>query len=36
LGQRGLEVFHDFGGDDVGIEKIGAVFEATFFKISSA
>jgi hypothetical protein len=28
LGQSGLEVFDDFGGDDVGIGKIGAVFEA--------
>jgi hypothetical protein len=28
LGEGGLEVFDDFGGDDVGIGKVGAVFEA--------
>jgi hypothetical protein len=27
LGESGLEVFVDFGGDDVGIGKVGAVFE---------
>ena len=27
LGEGGLEVFDDFGGDDVGIGEIGAVFE---------
>jgi hypothetical protein len=27
LGEGRLEVFHDFGGDDVGIGKVGAVFE---------
>jgi hypothetical protein len=28
LGEGGLEVFDDVGGDDVGIEKIATVFEA--------
>jgi hypothetical protein len=28
LGEGGLEIFHDFGCDDVGIGKVGAVFEA--------
>jgi hypothetical protein len=28
LGEGGLEVFDDSGGDAVGIGKIGAVFEA--------
>ena len=32
LGKRGLEVFDDFGGDDVVIGKIGAVFEAFVFE----
>jgi hypothetical protein len=27
-----LEVFYDFGGDDVGIGKVGAVFEAFVFE----
>jgi len=29
LSQRSLEVFDDLGGDDVGIGKISAVFEAS-------
>jgi hypothetical protein len=32
LGQCGLEVFDDFGGDNVGVGEIGAVFEAFVFK----
>ena len=32
LNQGGLEVFYDFGGDDVGIREIGAVFEAFVFE----
>jgi len=28
LSEGGLEIFHDFGGDDVGIGKVGAVCEA--------
>jgi hypothetical protein len=28
LGEGGLEVFYDFGGDGVWAEKIAAVFEA--------
>jgi len=32
LGEGGLEVFDDFGGDDVGSGKIGAVFEAFVFE----
>jgi len=32
LSEGGLEVFDDFGGDDVGIGKVGAVFEAFVFK----
>ena len=31
LSECGLEVFDDFGGDDVGIGKIGAIFEALVF-----
>jgi hypothetical protein len=31
LGEGGLEVFNDFGGDDVGIGKVRAVFEAFNF-----
>jgi hypothetical protein len=25
FGEGGLEAFHDFGGDDVGIGKVGAL-----------
>jgi hypothetical protein len=32
LGEGGLQVFDDFGGDDVGIGEIGAVFEAFVFE----
>jgi hypothetical protein len=32
LGDGGLEVFDYLGGDDVGIGKIGAVFEAFVFE----
>jgi len=32
LGQRGLEIFDDFLGDDVGVREIGAVFEAFVFE----
>jgi hypothetical protein len=32
LGEGGLEVFDDFGGDDVRIGKVGAVFEAFVFE----
>jgi hypothetical protein len=32
LCEGGLEVFNDFGGDDVGIGKIGAAFEAFVFE----
>jgi hypothetical protein len=32
LSQGGLEVFYDFGGDDVGVGEIGAVFERFIFK----
>ena len=32
LGEGGLEVFDDFGGDDVWIGKVGAVFEAFVFQ----
>ena len=32
LCERGLEVFDDFGGDDVGIGKVGAVFERFIFQ----
>jgi hypothetical protein len=32
LGEGGLEVFDDFGDDDVGIRKVGAVFEAFVFE----
>jgi hypothetical protein len=32
LGKCGLKVFHDFLSDDVGIEEIGAVFEAFVFE----
>jgi hypothetical protein len=28
LGESSLEVFDDFGGDDVGIGEVRAVFEA--------
>jgi hypothetical protein len=28
LGESGLEVFDDFGGNDIGIRQVGAVFEA--------
>jgi hypothetical protein len=27
-----LEIFNDLGGDDVGIGKVGAVFEAFVFE----
>ena len=27
LGESSLEVFYDLGGDDVGIRKVGTVFE---------
>ena len=27
LGEGGLEVFDDFGGDDVGLGKVGAVIK---------
>ena len=27
-----MEVFNDFGGNDVGIGKVGAVFEAFVFE----
>ena len=32
LGEGGLEVFDDFGGDHIGIGKVGAVFEAFVFE----
>jgi hypothetical protein len=32
LGKGGLEVFNNFGGDDVWIGKVGAVFERVIFK----
>jgi hypothetical protein len=32
LGESGLEVFHNFGGDDVGVGEIGAVFKAVVFE----
>ena len=32
LGEGGLEVFDDLSGDDVGIVKVGAVFEAFVFE----
>jgi hypothetical protein len=32
LGQSGLQVFDDLGGDDVRARKIGAVFEAFVFE----
>jgi hypothetical protein len=32
LGEGGLEVFDDFRGDNVGIGKIGAVFEGFVFQ----
>ena len=32
LRKRGLEVFNDFGGDDVGIGEVGAIFEAFVFQ----
>jgi hypothetical protein len=32
LGEGCLEVFDDFGGDDVGIKEVSAVFEAFVFK----
>ena len=32
LGEGGLEVFDDFCGDDIGIGKVGAVFEAFVFE----
>ena len=32
LSQRGLEIFYDFGGDNVGIREVGAVFEAFVFE----
>ena len=28
LGKRSLKIFDDFGGDDVGVGEISAVFEA--------
>jgi hypothetical protein len=31
LGKRGLEVFDDFDGDNIGIGKVSAVFEAFVF-----
>jgi hypothetical protein len=33
LCEGGLEIFYDLGGDDVGIGKVGAVFEAFVFKL---
>ena len=36
LGKRRLEIFDDFGGDDVGIGEVGAVFylaAARFFGV---
>jgi hypothetical protein len=35
LGEGGLEVFDDFGGDDIGIGKVGTVFEAFVFELYS-
>jgi hypothetical protein len=32
LGEGGLEVFDDFGCDDVGIWEVGAIFEAFVFE----
>jgi len=32
LSEGGLEIFHDFGGDDIGIGKVGAVCEALVFE----
>lgn len=32
LGESGLEVFEDLGGDDVGIRKVRAVFETFVFE----
>ena len=32
LSKHGLEVFDDFGGDYIGIRKVGAVLEAFVFK----
>jgi hypothetical protein len=32
LGESGLKVFDDFGGDDVWIGEVGAVFEALSHK----
>src|SRR6266480_2022906 len=32
LGKRSLKIFDDFGGDDVGIGKVCAVFEAFVFE----
>ena len=32
LGEGGLKVFDDFGGDHIGIGKIGTVFEAFVFR----
>jgi hypothetical protein len=32
LGESRLEVFDDFGGDDVGIGKVRAVFKAFVFE----
>ncbi len=32
LGESGLEVFDDLGGDDVGIGKVGTVLDAVVFE----
>jgi hypothetical protein len=32
LGEGGLEIFDDFGSDDVWIGKVSAVFEAFVFE----
>jgi hypothetical protein len=36
LGEGGLEVFDDFGGDDVGIGEVDAIFEAFVFEPEDA